>query len=182
MWATGVPVLMGLSTASLLSSIPVFYRGYWLLLGRDGFSGSWEGGLYSWSWCCLLVGGARALGSPMTGANQLWAGLSPSMIGCLDRRCHRTSTDQLVGSYIPSTNRLEERSLQKFTCQHQCPHWRMSSQKWLLPGSTSSGGVPVASCLSENFSKIWNWVRLRLLSKYCFCTGSQSTWDFAYGL
>ena len=40
------------------------------------------------------------------------------------------------------------RRIPKWPCQHQCPHGRTSSPKWLLPVSMFPGWVPVASVSS----------------------------------
>ena len=65
----------------------------------------------------------------------------------------------------PSTNTLE-RWFQNDTWQHQCPHDRTASLKWLLPASMSSGGVPLASSLPERLFKVSKWVWPRLLLNY----------------
>ena len=57
-----------------------------------------------------------------------------------------TGASLLLGRQAPSASRLKG-GLQNGTCQHQCPHGRMNSPKWLSP--MSSGRVPVAPPLQE---------------------------------
>lgn len=58
-----------------------------------------------------------------------------------------------VGRASAKTNKLE-RGFQHGARQHQCPHERISSPKWLLLVSVPPGSAPFASCLSRNCSKI----------------------------
>lgn len=53
----------------------------------------------------------------------------------------------------------------------------MSFHKWLLLASVSSGWAPVAySLFRGSLGLLWVWPTVLLA--YCFCSGSQSMWDF----
>ena len=95
------------------------------------------------------------------------AGLSPRAPGCR-ASVSGTRTGLLMGGEAPRTNRLKK-GFQKGSCQHPCPHDRISFHRWVLPLTVSPEEVPVLSCLSVRFSKISKWVRLRILPNYCLC-------------
>ena len=95
------------------------------------------------------------------------AGLSPRAPGCR-ASVSGTRTGPLMGGEAPRANRLKK-GFQKGSCQHPCPHDRISFHRWVLPLTVSPEEVPVLSCLSVRFSKISKWVRLRILPNYCLC-------------
>ena len=86
------------------------------------------------------------------------AGLDPSEAVCmawggtLGRGCC-----QLTGGWISPQHEYARGRIPNGTCRCWCHCGRRSSQKWLLPVSSSLGG-PAASCLFERLSKISRWV------------------------
>ena len=76
--------------------------------------------------------------------------MGPNEAGCIAQMGPRTVASSLVSRSSLSANNLKG-GLQNGTC-HPCS--KTGLQKWLPPSSPSPKGMPVASCLSKNLSKM----------------------------
>ena len=100
--------------------------------------------------CLFRLWAQRVLRQPVC----WWVGLCPCPFNCL-----AWDVPVLVPmgwwAWVglgPEVHKLEGGFLNG-ECQHQCPHGRTSSPKWLLPVSMSPRWAKVAFCLSRRFSR-----------------------------